>query len=73
MELRTLGEVPGLFGRTPRIRPDAERSDFTLVRVDDGTTCDQLERDSAGPLFAGPAPYSSPTLARISRVRLFRS
>lgn len=51
-EQRTLGADPGIFRRTPRIRPNPERSGFALVRVRPGTGCAELRewgRELFGP------------------------
>jgi hypothetical protein len=50
LEQRTLGAEPGIFRRTPDIRPDPERSGFTLVRLPDGYGCAEL-RQHAQALF----------------------
>jgi hypothetical protein len=54
MEQRTLGADPGMFRRTPDIRPDPERSGFTLVRLPDGIGCADL-RQRATALFSEDA------------------
>lgn len=50
-EQRTLGADPGYFARTPRIRAEASRSGFTLVRAPAVRSCEDLVRES-GRLFA---------------------
>lgn len=42
LEQRALGAEPGFFHRTPTIRPDPERSGFTLLRLPDDAGCDDL-------------------------------
>lgn len=46
LEQRTLGARPGVFNRTPAIRPDAEASRFILVRVAEDVTCEALTRQA---------------------------
>lgn len=46
----TVGAEPGMFRRSPAIRPDAGRSGFTLARVPDSTTCATLDEHASGVL-----------------------
>lgn len=50
LEQRTLGAEPGLFNRTPTLRPESTRSGFTLVRLPAGLDCAAL-RSAAPALF----------------------
>lgn len=50
LEQRTLGAEPGYFRRTPDLRPDPQRSGFTLVRLPDGLGCAEV-REQAETLF----------------------
>jgi hypothetical protein len=60
MEQRTLGAEPGMFRRTPDIRPDPGRSGFTLVRLPDGYGCADLKRQAA-------ALFGEEVVPRVSR------
>jgi hypothetical protein len=44
MEQRTFGAEPGILRHTPDIRPDPQRSGFTLVRLPDQFGCSDLRR-----------------------------
>lgn len=50
LEQRPLGADPGLFNRTPDLRPDSANSSFTMIRVPDEMGCAGL-REAGEALF----------------------
>ncbi len=52
LEQRTLGAKPGMFKRTPRVRPVSPQSGFSIIRVPEGASCGSIS-PIADEIFAG--------------------